>query len=114
MIFKWIKSGASKTNNNVISIQADGKDRKRRGDSKLIDVAYEAMSREQKELDHLVKTGWPVAHRKKFKSKVKQKVWDTVSQSFDPVDDDMVEEITERVVEASEADPFYKKIFNGE
>lgn len=113
MLFKLMQTGANRSG-NIASAQGDDEDRKKRSDSKLLDVAHEAMSKNQKELEALVKTGWPVARQKEFKSEVKQKVWDVVSEGFDAVDDDMVDEITERVVEVSEVDPFYKKIFSRE
>jgi hypothetical protein len=113
MLFKLIQTGTNRSD-NVASLQGDDEDRKKKVDSKLIDVAHEAMSEKQRELEALVKTGWPVARQKQFKSEVKQKVWDVVSEGFEAVDDDMVEEITERVVEVAEVDPFYKKIFSKE
>lgn len=97
--------------------QADDENRKTRNDSKLIDVAYEAMrekaAADRDTLDALIRMGWPYVQRENFKGKVRKKVWEQVGETFETVDDDMVEEITERIVDAAESDPFYKRLFEG-
>ncbi len=114
MIFKWIQSVRGKGEAAAIE-QAGDAERRRRRDAKLVDVAHEAMVRrqDQQKLEGLIKRGWPHVQREEFKGKVRQKVWDTVRGSYGVSDDDeMVEEITERVVDAAEADPFYKRLFD--
>jgi len=98
--------------------QADDEERRVRKESKLVDAAHEALVKRAAEdkstLDTLVRMGWPYVKRAQFKGKVRKKVWDIVSQDSDFVDTDMVEDITERIVDAAEVDPYYKKMFEKE
>ena len=42
---------------------------------------------------------------------MRSKVWDIVRSNFDTSDDEMVEEITERIVDVADADPYFAKMF---
>lgn len=103
---------------NYAANQADEADRKIRKDSKLIDVAHEAMSKKAAEdratLEALIKMGWPHVEREQFKRKIRKKVWDVVKSDSAFDDSEIVEEITERLVDAAESDPYYKKMFEDE
>jgi len=90
------------------------KKRKEKKETKLIDVAHEVMRKDRQSLEGLVRVGWPNVNREKFKGKVREKVWDTISGGIDTSDVDMVEEITERITDASEADPYYREMFDGD
>ena len=114
MILKWIRSvteGQSKESIQQGSIE----EAKTNKDAKLIDVAHESLTRKAAEdcadLDGLVKYGWPHVKREKFKGSVRKKVWDLVHKNLGSEDDDIVEEVTERIVDAAEVDPYYQKIF---
>ena len=48
---------------------------------------------------------------KNFGAKCVSKVWDIVRSNFDTNDDEMVEEITERIVDVADADPYFAKMF---
>jgi|TARA_B100001964_G_C13831221_1_gene421678 hypothetical protein len=48
---------------------------------------------------------------KNFGAKCVSKVWDIVRSNFDTSDDEMVEEITERIVDVADADPYFAKMF---
>ena len=113
MILKWVRSmtGAARTNATE-QAAADESKAKQKRDAKLFDVAHEAMRRDRESLEGLVKLGVPNAQREQMKGKVKKKVWDAVTEGFEAVDGDMVEEITERIADAAEADPFYKRMFD--
>lgn len=114
MILKWIQSVGQAAGQKAAE-QGDEVERKQRKDAKLVDVAHEAMGEtspsDAAELDNLIKMGWPHVQRERVKSKVRSKVWDAVKNGVGAADDDMVEEITERIVDAAEADPFYKRLF---
>jgi hypothetical protein len=96
--------------------QGAKEERRVRKDAKMIDVAHEALASEAKrrsdELNGLIKMGWPLVKQEKLKGKVRKKVWDIVSEETGIQDQEMVEEITERIVEVSEADEYYKKMFD--
>lgn len=96
--------------------EADNIERKSRKDSKLIDVAHEAMTNKAAEdratLEALIKMGWPHVERERFKKKVRQKVWDVVKTDSVFDDSEIVEEITERLVDAAEVDSYYKSLFD--
>ena len=93
-------------------------ERKVRKDAKLVDLAHEAMSnraaRDSDDLNALVNIGWPNLQKEKFKNKVRKKVWNVVSEDFGAADSEMVDEITERIIDVSEADEYYRNIFDSE
>jgi hypothetical protein len=111
MIFKWIQGIRGESN-----AAAETERRKLAKDSKLVDVAYEAIkesvAEDQSELENLIRMGWPLTQKKKFKENVKKKVWDAVSSNFSLDDEDMVEEITEKIVDCAGEDPCLKEIFD--
>jgi len=113
MILKWVRSVVEKGSNEAVQ-QGAIEETKKQKESKLVDVAHEALVRQAAEqsadLDGLVKYGWPHVKREKFKSSTRKKVWDLVRKNFAD-DDEMVEEITERIVDTAEVDPYYQKIF---
>lgn len=118
MILKWVQSMGQGANSKATE-QADEEDRKVRKDAKLIDVAHEALAEraanDHATLEALARLGMPQIRREQFKGKVRRKVFDVVSEEASlPTDPDMVEEITERIVDAADADPFYKKLFDRE
>jgi hypothetical protein len=86
-------------------------ERKRRRETKLVDVAHEVMRKDQARLSGLVRAGMGNVQREQFKGKVKKKVWDVISEELGVVDPDMVEEVTERIVDVAEVDPAYKRMF---
>lgn len=115
MILKWIRSVVEGQGTEAIQ-QGAVELEKQRKETKLIDVAHEALTRKAAEdcadLEGLVKYGWPKVQREKFKGSVRKKVWDLVKRNFGAEDDDVVEEVTERIVDAAEIDPYYQKIFD--
>lgn len=91
-------------------------ERKVRKDTKMLDLAHEALANrvaeDSRDLNGLVNMGWPHVQREKFKGKVRKKVWDIVKEGTGSGDKDMIEEITDRIVEVSEVDEYYKRIFD--
>ncbi len=115
MILKWVQSvtGAGRPETTAQAANEENK-AKEKSESKFFDVAHEVIRRDRENLEGLVRMGVPNAQREQLKGKVRKKVWDAVGDGFDAVDGDMVEEITERMVDVAENDPFYKKMFIGE
>jgi|GEM_PF-1251739 hypothetical protein len=118
MVFKWIRL-LPKDGEPDASGQGGDEEPTARCDKQLIDVAHEALKGDSEDPDGRRRKGRPVAKCResngKFKGKVRRKVWDVVRETYGPSQDseEMTEEITERVVEVAEADPYYKKMFNG-
>lgn len=117
MVIKWLQSVTGAAQAEAAKRQ-DEEERRVRRDSKLVDVAHEAVKQstatDQEALDGLVRMGWPNVQREKFKGKVRKKVWELVSDENGTADTGMVEEITERIADVAEVDPFYKKMFDRE
>ncbi len=111
MVLKWIHSLTGGAGRAEVLHQGAVQKRKDKRETKLVDVDREAMRTDKQNLSGLVRIGWPNVRRETFKGKVRQKVWDVVSGGMDTGNIDMVEEITERIVDASEADPFFKEMF---
>lgn len=80
-----------------------------------VDIAHKVLAQEAQrrhaELEGLVRFGWPIVQREKMKKRVRKKVWEVVAETFRQPDDTMVEEITERIVEAAENDRTYERAF---
>ncbi|MBN1282464.1 MAG: hypothetical protein JXA24_01655 [Proteobacteria bacterium] len=110
-MIKWINSVTETGNRADVVEQGSEEERKAKRETKLVDVAHEYMRANSKSLDGLVRIGGAGQEREELKGKVRKKVWDTVDENLGTVDGGMVEEITERVVDAAEADPFYKRMF---
>ena len=85
----------------------------------LIDVAHEVLYKEALEkknaLKDFEKYGWLFGQQESFRQRVREKVRRFLKfRRFqtDPVEE-LVEEVTERITEAAQADPYYKKLFDG-
>jgi hypothetical protein len=114
MILKTIQSLIRPQGSPEVAEQGAVLERKQRKETKLVDVAHEVMRADQARLSGLVRAGMGNVQREQFRGKVKKKVWDVISEEFDTVDADMVEEITERIVDVAEVDPRYKTMFGAE
>lgn len=115
MIIRIIQSLINGKSNEVVEQGAVEEAKKRNREVKFIDVAQEVLNQRAAEkgadLDGMVKYGWPHVKKEKFKGSVRKKVWNAVSRSIDSSDDEMVEEITERIADVAEVDPYYQKMF---
>lgn len=115
MFVKWLQS-LSRTN-KVDSFDDEITERVAMpADGELLDVAHEAMREDMADLEGLIKSGWPTVQRQKFKKDVRKKVWSIVSKGYcdgagDEVSEDMVEDITERIVDVAENDQRYREMF---
>jgi hypothetical protein len=109
MIMKWIKSVVTTPSGGEASPLAQGAQQRKKKETGLIDVAHEAMRRDAKDLEGLVTVGQPTLDRRKLKEKIKRRVKGSIAKEFDA--DDIVEEVTERILDAAEFDPNYRDIF---
>lgn len=117
MVFKWIRLLPRDGESDAAS-QGGDEEQTARCDRRLIDVAHEALKRNREDPGGPGRKGQSAAECEgtngKFEGKVRRKVWDVVSETYGAGRDseEMTEEITERVVEVAEADPYYKKMFD--
>ncbi|MBI4211083.1 MAG: hypothetical protein HY540_00450 [Deltaproteobacteria bacterium] len=114
MITKWIRQVIGKTNSHDDLRQISKTSGVHPSAQNLVDVPLKVLTEEatrhHAELETLVKTGWPVVNRNRVKERVRRSVWKIVSDAFHAPDPEMVEEITERIVDAAEVDPYYAKM----
>lgn len=115
MMLKWIQSIGQGGNPKAVE-QAE--ERKGRKDAKLLDVAHEALAeraaRDHATLEALSRLGMPLIERKRLRERVRRKVWDAVKGEGLFEDAELVEEITERLADVAEVDPYYQKMFAAE
>jgi len=84
--------------------------------SRMVDLAHEAIvkraAQDCNNLEALVRMGWPYVKREKFKSKIRKKVWDIVSEDTGNANTVLVDEVTDKILDVSEADEYYMNMFN--
>ena len=114
MILKSIQSLIRPQGGADVAEQGAIEERKRRKETKFVDVAHEVMRKDQARLSGLVRAGMGNVQREQLKGKVRERVWDVISEGLGTVDPGMVEEVTERIVDVAEMDPYYKKMFTAE
>jgi len=110
-VIKWLQSVIQGQNHEAertaASKGADQKRKEEKGDG--IDLINATLSKNAIELERLVNSGSVILERKRIKEKVRKKVKRVISKELDHPD--IVEEITEKITDAAEVDPFYKRIF---
>ena len=117
MITKWLQSIWHR--NHLPVAENSNLSRPEKGDEVLYDVVYEAlredMALRREALEDLQRVGWPLVKRMRFRKKIREKVKKTIAPELSEVavSDDfvMVDEITERLVDAAENDPFFRRLF---
>ncbi len=78
----------------------------------LLDVFHEAVRGEAAELAELVESGLPGLKRKRKREKLRKKVRQAINPAFD--DTTVIEEITDRIAEVADIDPYYARMFGDE
>jgi len=83
---------------------------------KLLDIAHEVLAKDALEkklaLSALEKQGWPYLQRQRFTETVRAKVKKFLRWPLDGAEEnEMIEEITERITEVAEADPRVNRLF---
>lgn len=87
--------------------------------SKLLDIAHEVLAREaaekQQAFRQVEKYGWQQARLKAFHQRVKNRVRRLLGLSTASAaeEEELLDEVTEKITEAAEADPHYKRLFGG-
>lgn len=83
---------------------------------KLLDIAHEVLAKDALEkklaLSALEKQGWPYLQRQRFTDMVRSKVRKFLRLSLDDAEEnEIIEEITERITEVAEADQRINRLF---
>lgn len=118
MTLKRIHSLIRGTSNEAIQQGANEEEKKRRrleGKDVVHEVLRMQAREKNEELNGLVSKGTTNVKREKFKSCVKKQVFEIVSENFDLKNgtaDEVTEEITEQIVNAADADPTYRDMFD--
>lgn len=81
-------------------------------DNQMIDVAHEAMRSDAIDLSKLLTVGQPTIKRRNMKERIRGKVEKHMAPEL--YDEDLVEEVTEKILDAAEFDPFYREQFDRE
>lgn len=116
MILKWLQQfmGPRRSPTEIESKRVSNSSGNTFPNQALIDIAHEVLAKEALEkklaLSGLEKYGWPLMQRQMFQQKVKTRVKRFLNFSLSQ-EDDVVEEVTERITEAAEVDPHYKRLF---
>ncbi len=76
----------------------------------MIDIAHEAMKADAEEFSGLVRIGRTSVERNRRKMRVKEKVKKSIMPELDEIS--ITEEVTERILDASEFDPKYAEMFD--
>ncbi|MBI2343137.1 MAG: hypothetical protein HYV02_02185 [Deltaproteobacteria bacterium] len=76
----------------------------------LLDVIHEAIKSEAVELSQLLRVGRPSAQKRRRDERIRKKVKHAIDPQFD--DDTLVEEITAKISDATDVDPYYQHLFN--
>lgn len=84
--------------------------------SKLIDIAHEVLAKDALEkqiaLNSLTKYGWPYVKKQRFKERLRTRVRRLLRFPLTDMEEvEIVEEITERITEVAEVDPYLNQLF---
>ncbi|MFH1874561.1 MAG: hypothetical protein ABH859_05175 [Pseudomonadota bacterium] len=115
MIVRYIQSLINGNSSKIIE-QGAIEESKKPKENKLIDVSQEVLrsqaANQSEELQGIVKFGWPLFKKRKFRNSAKKRVWNVIARSLGMADDDIVDEITDKIVDVVENDPHYQEVFN--
>lgn len=110
---KWLNSvlTGNRTDASQAAAGHGAGELKKKENSGSVDLVNAALVDHAEDLNDLI-FGTPFLKRKKLKERVKKKVKKIIAEEFD--DPDLIEEVTERITDAAEIDPFYKNLFKEE
>lgn len=78
----------------------------------LTDIFHEVAKGEETSLQHLVAMGLPRLRQRRHRERVRKKVSAAIANGCD--DAGLVDEITERILDVEQFDPYYRKLFSDE
>jgi len=115
VILKWLTSILVGNHSEVTRAAAGQADREKRLKEKKsgsVDLVNAALVDHAENLDDLLSSGSQGIERKKMKRRVKEKVERVIAKEFN--DPEIIEEVTEKIANAAEIDPFYRHLFSPE
>jgi hypothetical protein len=112
MILKLFNSiiNGSKAENEQDAVASGNVNRPK--DNQMVDVAHEAMRSDAIDLNKLLTVGQPVISRRNTKDRIRRRVKKHIAPEL--YDENIVEEVTEKILDAAEFDPFYREQFDRE
>lgn len=112
VILKWLNSILTGPRSETVQAAAgqasDEVNKKKNG--KSVDLANAALVEHAEDLEELINIGSDQRDKKKLKFRIRNKVRQVLSDEYS--DPELVEDITERISDAAEVDPFYRNLFN--
>ena len=115
VILKWIQS-VLVGNRSELEQAASGKAfeefkrvDKKSSKSRSVDIAHAALVDQAEDFEDLITAGSSVVRRKKLKRKIRRKVEKAMSDELS--DPKIIDEVTERIADAAEIDPYYQNMF---
>lgn len=116
VILRWIQSVISgptiEATQAAAGQSANELEKKKKKNSKAIDLINAALVDHAEDLDDLITSGSTIIQRRKLKKQIRKKVVSAISEAFN--DPEIIEEVTERITDAAEIDPYYKNLFSDE
>jgi|SRR3989338_3157391 len=118
MVIKWFNSLVHRAPASRIDVPQTGP--LRAVDTKkgaLVDIVYETLQKDmafrQEVLRDLERVGWSLLKRRRFKQKVRSKIKQVMLPELSDAEGESLleDEITERIVDVAENDPFYRRLF---
>lgn len=111
-VIKWlqsvINSAAQEVNNRATPLHTIAPNKKNEKNGS-VDLVNATIVEHAEDLGGLIASGSNWIRRRKLKKMIKKKVGSAIADQYN--DPEIIEEVTERIINVAEVDPFYKKIF---
>ncbi|MBI2345393.1 MAG: hypothetical protein HYV03_00575 [Deltaproteobacteria bacterium] len=110
MLIRWLQQVLFGPLPNAGALgQGEQEGRAARAEGKLLDVVREALKEEAEELTELVANGVPAIRRRRMRRRVHRRVSQVIDSTWDAPE--VVDEVTERLANVAEVDPYYARLF---
>lgn len=109
MIIKWIQSVLGQKDGDMLAPDSVASRPISNQNNQLQDITTEAFRDDSETLNEMVRLGYPQLRKRDLRRRVRAKVQQVIEPAFD--DPEIVEEVTEKIVNAAEIDPYYAALF---
>lgn len=109
---KWLQSILTNRPENAQAAAGQSAEEIKKKEEKKtasVDLANAALVDKAEDLEDLITAGYSLIKRKRLKKQVREKVAQVIADEFN--DPEIIDEITERIADAAEIDPYYKNLF---
>lgn len=112
VILKWLNTilTGNRTDLTQAATGHSSENVKKGEKNKTVDLINETIVNHAEDLSDLINVGSAIMKRKKLKNKIRKKVEEVLADELS--DPNIVEEVTERITDAAEIDPYYKNMFD--